>query len=321
MKILIIGGTGFLGSRIVEKLASFHQIMVLHQGKTNFSLPKRVQELLGNRQEIEKYKRDIASFSPDAILDVIPASKKQAQSLLKACQGIAKRIIAISSCDVYKSFEIFLGQSTDAIQPTPLKETALLRDKFYLLKDLDPHLLPSWIGPDYEKIHVEESIMKDSKIQGTVIRLPMIYGSGDVQKRFSEIINWQKNHEDIFLDESTANWMGCWGHVENIVHAICLAITNDKAAGKIYHAADPYALPYSKIVEKIGHASGWKGKIQIMSKEIPETNLKAIFKTPSINAAQNMNLDINKITEELGYRAVISESKAFHDTVKWLTNL
>lgn len=318
MKILMIGGTGFLGSRIVDHLAADHQIAVFHQGKTKSALPKGVKTIHGNRLELEKFKDEISSFAPEVVLDVIASTQKQAVDLLNVCKGIAKRIIAISSCDVYKAYDIFLGRSLGYI-PSPFKETSPLRDQFYLLKNIDPALLPSWLGPDYEKIHVEEVILNNPHMPGTIVRLPMVYGQGDIQNRFSEIIEWQKNDQNILLDAETANWRGCWGYVDNVVEAICLAITHEKAAGQIYHVADTTSLPYSKIIEQLGFASGWGGKIEISSDIYPPTNLKTIFKVPYIDPSQNLALDIGKISDELGYREILSKDEAFYHTYKWLT--
>ncbi|MBA3602107.1 MAG: hypothetical protein H0W50_00310 [Parachlamydiaceae bacterium] len=109
MKILIIGGTGFLGSCIIKRLETDHQIAVLHQGKTNLILSESVHEILGSRNELESVKEKIIAFGPEIILDMILSSEKQAIELLKVCKGIARRVIAVSSSDVYEAFAIFLG--------------------------------------------------------------------------------------------------------------------------------------------------------------------------------------------------------------------
>ncbi|MBA3602108.1 MAG: NAD-dependent epimerase/dehydratase family protein [Parachlamydiaceae bacterium] len=152
-----------------------------------------------------------------------------------------------------------------------------MRKQFHLLKDIDHTTLSPWLGSDYEKIHVEEAIMNDKNIQGTVVRLPMVYGPGDIQKRFSDVIAWQKNDHDIIMDRETADWVGCWGYVDNVVEGICLVLTSENFAGKIYNIANSTTLPFSRIVETLGEVSGWKGKIEIVSNEHLPTNLKTIF--------------------------------------------
>ena len=180
---------------------------------------------------------------------------------------------------------------------------------------MDISSLPSWVGHDYEKIEVEHAIMKDADIQGTVLRLPMIYGPGDIQRRYSNIIDWLKDNHDITLDYQTANWLGPWGYVDNVIEAICLGVTHEKAAGQIYHVADSPALPYAEIVQRLGMAGGWKGKLQISQTEYLPTNLKTVFNVPTISPKQNLVIDIGKITNELGYRSVVHEGEAFYQDV------
>ena len=322
MKILLIGGTGFLGARLIQRLASDHQIALLHQGKTTMALSPGIREIHGNRRELEKAKGEIHSFAPEIVLDIILSSRAQAADLLKVCKGVAKRVIVISSCDVYQAYDVFLGGSSD-IEPTPLAETSNLRKRLYLLKNLlknmSPSAMPSWIDQDYEKIEVEQAVMHDADIQGTVLRLPMVYGPGDIQKRFSNIVEWQKADRDVILDAQTANWIGPWGYVDNVIEAIYLGVTQEKAAGQIYHVADSPALSYSEIVQKMGEASGWKGKIQISQKEYLPTNLKSIFSVSAINAKQNLAIDSAKISKELGYQRVVQEPQAFYQTYLWVS--
>ena len=67
-----------------------------------------------------------------------------------------------------------------------------MRQRLYLLENMDLSALPSWVGHDYEKIEVEQTIMQDPDISGTVLRLPMIYGPGDIQKRFLTFLNGKR---------------------------------------------------------------------------------------------------------------------------------
>lgn len=318
MKILLIGGTGFLGSRVLKRLVIDHEIAILHQGKTTLSLPKGVQVIYGNRLELEKVKNEIHSFGPEIVLDIILSSRKQAIDLLKVCKGVAKRIVMISSCDVYQAYDVFLGHSDDIV-PTPLREASPLRQHFYLLKNIDLSAFPSWVDREYEKIEVEQTIMHEAAIQGTVLRLPMIYGPGDIQKRFFNILEWQKNDQDVLLDNQTANWIGPWGYVDNVIEAIYLGTVRDQAAGQIYHVADSPFLAYSHIVQQMGMSSGWKGSIQISEKEYPLTSLKTIFNVAGINPKQNLSIDITKISNDLGYKRIVPESEAFYQTYCWLS--
>ncbi len=49
--------------------------------------------------------------------------------------------------------------------------------------------------------------------------------------------------------------------VKIIYMAIALAVTKEKAAGRIYHVAEPETLSEGERVTKIGEPAGWKGKV------------------------------------------------------------
>ncbi len=51
MRVLIIGGTNFMGPLVVQSLHSQgHAVAVFHRGKTTTTLPEGVQEILGDRR-------------------------------------------------------------------------------------------------------------------------------------------------------------------------------------------------------------------------------------------------------------------------------
>ena len=77
-----------------------HQVALLHQGKTNLALPIGVQEIFGNRKELESVRHEIRNFAPDIVLDIILSSRQQALDLINVCKGIAKgsSLLAVATC-------------------------------------------------------------------------------------------------------------------------------------------------------------------------------------------------------------------------------
>ncbi|MEH1844891.1 MAG: hypothetical protein V7L25_07780 [Nostoc sp.] len=62
MKILIIGGTNFIGPPVVcQLIAMGHQVSVFHRGKTTINLPLDVHEILGDCFHLFEMK-SISSF-------------------------------------------------------------------------------------------------------------------------------------------------------------------------------------------------------------------------------------------------------------------
>ena len=53
MKILVIGGTGFIGPHVVRNLhGGGHDVAVFHRGAHAVQLPEGVQDIRGDRREL-----------------------------------------------------------------------------------------------------------------------------------------------------------------------------------------------------------------------------------------------------------------------------
>jgi nucleoside-diphosphate-sugar epimerase len=98
MKLLAIGATGFIGRHVIRQLlAAGHEVAVLHRGST--PIPG-VTEILSDRCAIRDLRPRFRDWSPDIAIDMILSSSDQAYATRDALTGIARRIVAVSSCDV-----------------------------------------------------------------------------------------------------------------------------------------------------------------------------------------------------------------------------
>jgi nucleoside-diphosphate-sugar epimerase len=65
MKILIIGGTNFIGPPVVYQLMAMgHEVSVFHRRKTTDDLPANVHEILGDRSHLLEMKSQFEQLSP-----------------------------------------------------------------------------------------------------------------------------------------------------------------------------------------------------------------------------------------------------------------
>jgi nucleoside-diphosphate-sugar epimerase len=136
MKLLIIGGTGFIGPSVLKTLAAeghnlavFHRRAVYPSGASRPKLPAGVREIFGDRRELAKSTPEFRDFSPDVVVHFILASERQAQTTMEAFRGITRRIVALSSGDVYRAAGILHGTEPGPLQPMPLTEESDLRTK------------------------------------------------------------------------------------------------------------------------------------------------------------------------------------------------
>src|SRR4030095_9682661 len=161
MKVLIIGGTRFIGLRVVCRLIEEgHEVTVFHRGQTNSPIPTEVKEITGDRRDLAGFTSEFAQIAPAVVLDMICYNEQEAETLMNTFRGVPRRFIVASSMDVYRAYGCLLGLESAAPDPMPLEEDSPLRESRF------PYRAQAK-GPDdmafnYDKIPVERVVMSDS---------------------------------------------------------------------------------------------------------------------------------------------------------------
>ena len=316
MRILVIGGTNFMGPLVVRTLhTQGHNITVFHRGQTPTELPDSVQEILGDRRPLTNVASILQKTEPELVLDMIPSSEQDAQEVMRTFSGIARRVVSISSQDVYRAFGRVNRKESGPIDPQRITEDSPLRENLYPYRAEPPRDAddPQKWQDDYDKILVERVVMGDPNLPGTILRLPMVYGPGDYQHRmFAFLKRMDDQRPAILLDEAEAQWKWTHGYVENVAAAIVLAVTDKRAAGHIYNVGEPFTFTMAQWISKIGEAAGWQGKIVT----IPQGRLPKPLRW-DINAEQHIVVDTSRIRQELGYKERIDIDETIQRTVNW----
>jgi nucleoside-diphosphate-sugar epimerase len=312
MRILVIGGTGFIGARVLCRLVDQrHEVMVFHRGQTETSLPPTLRHVYGDRSALPSFGAAFRQFSPQVTLDVIPYSEQDALTLIQTLRGITERVVALSSQDVYRAYGIFTRLEDGILEPTPYGEKAPLRTHLYPYRALA--LGPAELSYHYEKILVERAVMNESELRGTILRLPQVYGPGDRQHRlFGYLKRMDDGRRSILLGEAQCKWRWTRGYVENIASAIALAVTDERAAGRIYNVGEPEALTEAEWVGTVGNATRWDGEVVAMPEEMLPAHLAAPY-----DWRQHLAAETSRIRTELGYQEMIPREEALRRTVEW----
>lgn len=102
MKVLVLGGTRFVGRHIVEALvAGGHSVSVLARGKTTDDLPPRVERLRGDRDAADAGLTALEGRAWDACVDVSGYTPRQVRPSAEALSGRVGRYVFISTGSVY----------------------------------------------------------------------------------------------------------------------------------------------------------------------------------------------------------------------------
>jgi nucleoside-diphosphate-sugar epimerase len=316
MKVLVIGATGFIGRYVVAELVDAgHEVAVLHRGKTPLPARNRVTEILGDRSTVRELRNEFHAWSPDVAVDMILSSGRQARATLEAFHGIARRVVAISSADVYRAMAVVHRLDTGPLEPVPLTEDSSLRTQ---MQTYAPEALAAartafaWIDDEYDKVQVERAISADPELPAAILRLPMVYGPGDPLHRLYPVVKRMHDKRPVILQEqSFAQCVPCRGYVENVAHAIALAATSERAAGRVYNVADPDPYTEAEWTAKIGEVVSWPGRVVAVPRHQAPPHLVLPY-----NFDQHLFMDSTRIRAELGYAESVPVSEALRRTVE-----
>jgi nucleoside-diphosphate-sugar epimerase len=313
MRILLIGGTGFIGPHVAAALErAGHEVIVFHRTKS--SPPEK--EILGDRRHLHDYAGQLRALAPDVVVDLILSSGRQARELIEVFRGAARRVVALSSADVYRACGVLHGSEPGPLEPVPLTESAALRTKLQTYPPAQIEMLQrvfGWLDDEYDKIPVEREILGDRELPGTVLRLPMVYGPGDPLRRFLPIVKRVVDGRRVIIFEETlAAWRAPRGYVESVAAAIALAATDDRAAGRVYNVAEQEAVAELEWARRIAAAMGWTGRFVVLPKDRTPRHLVL----PG-NAEQHWTVDTARIREELGYQEPVAQAEAMRRTIEW----
>ena len=311
MRILIIGGTRFTGPHIVRRLNELgHELLILNRGNSGPHLHPNVKSIQIDRRQLGDHASELRGFAPQIVLDMVPMREDDAREVMAMFKGIARRVIAISSQDVYRAYGVLIGLEARSPEAVPLKEDSPLREKLYPYRKQSG---PEHVYYHYDKLPVERCYMGDPELPGTILRYPMVYGPGDYQHRtFEYLKHMDDGRPAILLEEGAANWRWTKGYVENMAAGVVLAVTDPCAAGRIYNLGEREALSEADWVRAIGRAAGWQGEVILLPKERIPRHL-----VPDHNTQQDLVTDTGRIREELGYKELVSPDDALRRTVEW----
>jgi len=309
MRVLVIGGTQFIGPPTVRLLVEAgHDVTIFHRGRTETDLPLPVRHVHGDREHLAQYGEQFRSLLPDIIVDMCAYTERDAQATAATFLGTAQRLIALSSQDVYRAYGRLHRSEPGEPELVPFAEHAAMRERLYPYRGKGMDL------EDYEKILVERVVMGSQDLPGTVLRLPMVYGERDPQRRLAiELRRMDDARPAIVLEETFAGWRWTRAYVENVAAAIVLAVNDARAIGRIYNVGETDALSYADWLREVGRAAGWQGEVVI----VPDGRLPASLRPPDGDYRQDLVAETSRIRWELSYVEPVPREEGLRRAIAW----
>jgi len=284
MKVLMIGGTRFIGAHVVRHLHDAGaDVVVFHRGSsTNPILPK-VEHVLDPSAAYpvtafpDQLRRDW-----DVVIHMVAMGHADTEVAARTFEGRTQRLVLISSCDVYRAYGRLTKSEPGPPDPIPLSENAPLRSVLYPYRGMEVQL--GAFARDYDKTLAEKAVQSARELGWTILRLPKGYGPED-NGDLSTVYGFARAPE----------WRWTHGHVDNVAAAIATAATHPNAHNEIFNVGEERTPTMGERLARLPARTG----------EPPEL--------PPFDYRQSLDTETAKIRRCLGYTEVVDERSAMND--------
>jgi len=306
MRILVLGGTRFIGRALVlELLGRGHEVAVVHRGEHEGELPAEVAHIHVERSQLSSRREELAGFAADALVDLAAMTAPDAEALVAAFDQRVP-LVAASSADVYRAFAS-LHEDT-VTDPVPLREDASLR----IGPPPDRVVMPGWSyeAARYEKLDVERVYLERG---ATVCRLPVVYGEHDYKRREEFVLSRVRGVRDR-IPVGAGTLLLSRGYAPEIARALGLAVerAGEGAGGEIFNLAERETATVRLWVQEILAAAGHEAElVRVPEEQLPDDlGFTAEFPQPLL-------IDPSKAAKELGWvhapwRECVAKSVKWH---------
>jgi nucleoside-diphosphate-sugar epimerase len=249
MKVLVIGGTLFIGRQLVKELcAAGHDVAVMHR-KPAHGLPRRVENLMADRNEAEAVQQVLDGRRFDVVYDNVydwerGTTAAQVQATVRACGDRLSRYIFMSSVAAYgDGLNHYEG---DALAPDNHAD-AYVRNKAMTERMLF-------------RLHQRHGLPV------VTFRPPFVYGPGN--SFYREAFFWDRLRlaRPIIIPGDGHRLMQ-FVYVKDLVQAMVRAMEVPNAAGEAFNIGDSRPLTQAEVVQALAAAAGKSAQLVRIPRE------------------------------------------------------
>ena len=304
MRVLVIGGTLFIGKLLVKRLlGAGHEVTLLHR-KAEHPFGRRVRNLIADRNDVASVREAFSGQRFDAVYDLAydwdrGTTSQQVEATAKAVPGDLSRYIFMSSVAAY-------GDGLNHAEDDPLAS--------------DMH------ANDYvrNKAGSERALFRmyhESRFPVVTMRPPFVYGPENPFYR--EAFFWDRMRLDRpVIIPGDGNRLMQFVYVNDLVEACFNALTKHTAPGRAFNVADDKPLTQVEVVNEFAKAVGKPTTVVRVPRDIIARNGGNAFHQPLYFGQY---YDVPPITEAVGrVKRVLSVAMTpfavgLKDTYKWYT--
>ena len=305
-KLLIIGGTNFIGRNLIEKLSANkkYDLTIFNRGITNPDVFPNIKRIIGDRNSQDV--KLIHQIDWDYIIDL---SCYFPQSLINILSGLRlslKKYIFISTCSVYQD------------------EKGSLSNENAVIKECNQNQFDDPSTKSYGNRKAEcERIIQASTYNFTILRPDVVYGKYDHTDRFYYWLYQAKKYNRILVPNNGAPLFSLT-YVKDLVYTIEKTIVENPDRDS-YNITTITQTSIRQIIEAALEITGNKPKfINADSRFLKSNKIREWTDMPIWIDSEHSTFENKKIVDTYGLKFTdlktsVSETIAFYDFLGWPT--
>ena len=227
MRILIMGGTRFIGVYLTKALVEQgHEVVLFNRGKKPAPI-EGIQQIHGDRQDIEQLTEKLKEEQFDVIYDNNGRELSDTKPLVELFKDQLKHFIYVSSAGVY------------------------------LKSDQMPHIEGDAVDPNsrHKGKFETEAYLAESGIAWTAIRPVYIYGP----QNYNPLESWFFDRivrDRVIPIPGNGLHFTQFGHVQDLASAMVAVLDNPQAIGQIYNISGDRYVTFDGLAKAAAIAAG-----------------------------------------------------------------
>lgn len=247
MKVLVIGGTGFISTRLVDFLhEAGHDVATLNRGESSQRADVSVERLHADRHDEPRLRKLLSGRRFDAVYDMVAYTPEETRTMVDVLEGRVERFIHCSTISVY--------MVSDQVQ-CPITEDQAKRP-------LMPHDPRNPFGMDYGMLKRQcEDVLWDAhakeRFQVSMLRPPFVCGPRDPTIRD---FFWIERIQDggPLLVPGCGDFAFQHVFVDDVAGAFAQLLSQPATIGRAYNVAADEIFTLNEYLEKLSRLLGEK---------------------------------------------------------------